>query len=88
MNVFNGIMNRMNTQLNIGNRLTLLISPSELDTDEKIMILCNHIFDAIGSLIPLNKKIESISEIDNNEKLMGVYNGIISILRELGISLF
>ena len=80
-------MKILNSQLSVGSRLTLLISPSELDTDEKIIILCNHIFDAIGSLIPFNNKIESISGIDSDEKLMGVYNGIISIMNELGMSL-
>ena len=84
MNVFNNIMGRMNTRFNLENKLTLLTSPTENDSVNEIMILCNHIFDAIGSLIPFDYKVESTSDIDSIEEIMNAFNRIISTLQGLG----
>ena len=74
----------MNTRFNLENKLKLLASTSETDTTQELMNLYNQIFDAIGSLIPFDYKIESTSDIDSIREMFNVFNRIISTLQGIG----
>ena len=66
MTVFNNIMDTMNTQFNLENKLTLLASTTEVDTTREIMVLFNHIGDAIGTLTPFDYKIVT-TDVDTTQ---------------------
>ena len=84
MKIFNMIKSSLNRHLKHEDKLQLLQSQSELDTDEKIMNNCNRIFDGIGTLITFDERIKSVNEIDSNEKLRTVLNRMISVINGLG----
>ena len=78
------IKSSLNRHLKHEDKLKLIQSQSELDTDDKIMNICNRIFDGIGTLIKFDERIQSTNEINSNEKLRIVLNRMISVINGLG----
>ena len=83
--------------MQIEERLDLLHSELQVNSNEKCMVICNSIIDAIRSLttlkerfygiirffVPVIERVE-ISDIDSDEKRMKVLNKIIEAVNGLG----
>ena len=97
LNIFNKIKTKLNHHLQIEERLDLLHSELQVNSNEKCMVICNSIIDAIRSLttlkerfyglirffVPVIERVE-ISDIDSDEKRMKVLNKIIEAVNGLG----
>ena len=83
MKIFNMIIASLNRHLKHEDKLELL-QDGELDNYGKVMDICNRIFDGIGTLIKFDERIESVDEINSNEKLRIVLNRMISVINGLG----
>ena len=97
LNIFNKIKSNLNHHLKSEDRLDLLHSELQVDSNEECLVICNRIIDAIRSLttlkerfygiirffVPVIERVE-ISDIDSDEKRMKVLNMMIEAVNGLG----
>ena len=84
MTVMNAIITRLRLQSDFASKVSLISSPSEIDSSVKRMEICNKIFAMIGKGISNIDIISSASDIDTDLECMKILNRMISSVNSLG----
>ena len=84
MKVMNAIITRLSLQSDLASQVSVISSPSEIDSSIKRMEICNKIFTAIGKVLSNIDTISSASDIDTDLKCMRILNRMISSVNSLG----
>ena len=84
MKVMNAIITRLSLQSDLAPKVSLISSPSEVDSSFKRMEICNKIFAAMGKMISNIDSISSASDIDTDLECMRILNRMISSVNSLG----